>query len=148
VIFTPLSCAECQKAIRERIMEFSGAGMVGKSKQIVGKRDRIVDAMTRISLDSSWLLKVQSRRLERNYPRHAGYYGGGYDVDTDEEKGSEDLDDFIDDDEEEDEDEENLKGFVTEDEEDEPPRKRSPSKRSSSSKDEDSNRANKRSRKN
>ena len=112
VIFTPLSYAECQKAIRERIVLFSGADMIGKTKQIAGKRDKIVDAMNRISLDSSWLLKVQRNRLDANYPRHKGC-----DMDT---EGSDDLDDFIDDDEDEDEDEDeddDLDGFIVADDE-------------------------------
>jgi hypothetical protein len=57
VLFTSLSYAECQTSIRKRIASSSGAEFVGRSKEIKGDQKQIVSAMTRISLDSSWLTK-------------------------------------------------------------------------------------------
>ena len=93
IFFSTLSYAECQKAVREKIASLSGACLVGKTKEMIGDKDKIIRAMTDVSLDCSWLLKVQRDRLNRNYPRHAGpLYKGGYDIDPTEESGSEDLD--------------------------------------------------------
>ena len=123
VIFSTMSYAECQKDVREKIAELSGGRLVGKTKEIVGDKAEIIDAMTTVALDCSWLLDVQKARLERNYPRHAGHkYGGGHDREANEPR-SEDLEQYAvgDDEENEDADDDfdSLDGFIVDDRESE-----------------------------
>ena len=129
IFFSTLSYAECQRAVRERIASFSGACLVGKTKELIGDKDKIIKAMTEVSLDCSWLLKVQRDRLNRNYPRHAGHlYKGGYDIDPREESGSEDLDEdndsFIATTDEESENDDSFIATTDEESENEKPAKR------------------------
>ena len=105
VMFTQLSYAECQRAVRLRIAALSHSDMVAGAKEIDGDVSAIERAMTEVALDCSWLtderrrpyLNPLSRDQWKTGEAQCDWRGHGSDDEADEEEDDESnsLDSFI-----------------------------------------------------